>query len=402
MKRRNTLTAVLFLAFLAVGFWLLASAFIQGGALREQFGLVRRDLSQLPAFLDGGAETAANEDLDRDHGFIQLFGGFQRLLGRRVVEDVSGSNHVALLDDGALNFVALGAQPADCSGNGEKAAAFQQTLTARGIPSLYVVAPQKLRRNTDLLPIGMHNYGNEAADSLLAALDAADTDYLDLRPFFEATEDYASWFFRTDHHWKPEAGFFTWQILAQELEERLGYATPAELTAPESWDTQVLEDFFLGSQGKRVGTLYAGTDDFTLYIPRFDTDLTYSCPSYPFERTGPFSTSVCFPERVAQRDLFGGNPYTYYSGGDYPLAAVTNHKNPDGPSILLLRESFSCAVAPFLALSCSQQTTVDLRYFQGDLMETVEQLQPDLVLILYNASSSGVESLFRFGGSVEE
>ena len=36
MKRRNTLTAVLFLAFLAVGFWLLASAFIQGGALREQ------------------------------------------------------------------------------------------------------------------------------------------------------------------------------------------------------------------------------------------------------------------------------------------------------------------------------------------------------------------------------
>ena len=29
---------VLFLAFLAVGFWLLASAFIQGGALREQFG----------------------------------------------------------------------------------------------------------------------------------------------------------------------------------------------------------------------------------------------------------------------------------------------------------------------------------------------------------------------------
>ena len=49
MKRRNTLTAVLFLAFLAMGFWLLASAFIQGGALREQFGLVRRDLSQLPA-----------------------------------------------------------------------------------------------------------------------------------------------------------------------------------------------------------------------------------------------------------------------------------------------------------------------------------------------------------------
>ena len=53
-------------------------------------------------------------------------------------------------------------------------------------------------------------------------------------------------------------------------------------------------------------------------------------------------------------------------------------------------------VAPFLSLSCSQLTTVDLRYFQGDLMDTVEELQPDLVLILYNASSCGVDSIFQF------
>ena len=127
----------------------------------------------------------------------------------------------------------------------------------------------------------------------------------------------------------------------------------------------MLEHFFLGSQGKRVGSLYAGADDITLYTPKFDSELTYSCPAYGFTRIGPFETSVCFPERVARQDWFNGNPYTYYAGGDYPIATITNHKNPDGPRVVLLRDSFACALTPFLALSCSELTTIDLRYFEG-------------------------------------
>ena len=217
MKRRNTITAVLFLLFLAAGAALLAVTFLGGGALRKETGLLRRDLSRAEEFLASGAEEAVNEDLNRGDLFIQLYGGFQRLTGRRVVEDPAG-NHVVKLSNGMLNFVNLGAIPTDCSCNGEKTVAFQQTLAEQGIPSLYVVAPQKIGRDADVLPTGVHNYGNEAADTFLTALDAAGTDYLDLRPVFEATEDYDSWFFRTDHHWKPEAGFLTLQVLAEKLE----------------------------------------------------------------------------------------------------------------------------------------------------------------------------------------
>ena len=158
---------------------------------------------------------------------------------------------------------------------------------------------------------------------------------MDLRPLFEENGIYSNWFFRTDHHWKPEAAFFAWQALTDELEERYGLAAdPVFLTDPANWDTRVLEHFFLGSQGKRVGSLYAGADDITLYTPKFDSELTYSCPAYGFTRTGPFETSVCFPERVARQDWFNGNPYTYYAGGDYPIATITNHKNPDGPRVV--------------------------------------------------------------------
>ena len=403
MRRRNTITAAVFLLAVAAGFVLLAASFFGGEGKFETLlkGFVRD--KDVMAFVDG-AESAVNQDLDREHWFIQLYGGVQRLSGRRIVEDAVSENTVVKLSTGALNFVDLDGQAGAGPQVKENAAAtadFARALEELGIPYLYLCAPQKLQRGVQLLPEPLAESGNASADVLLAELARRETDYLDLRPLFESNGIYANWFFRTDHHWKPETAFFAWQELTEVLADRYGFPADPALTDPASWRTEVLEDFFLGSQGKRVGSLYGGVDDFTLYIPRFDTDLTYACPSYGFTRTGAFETSVCFPERVAERDWFNGNPYTYYAGGDYPLATITNHNNPDGPRIVLLRDSFACALTPFLALSCSELVTIDLRYFQGDLLETVAAYSPDLVLTLYTAGTAGLEEMFAYGGTEE-
>lgn len=398
MNRRNTLTAVCFLGALLVGFGLVLTAFFGGsGALRAQLGLLREDPSRLSALLEGGAEEAVNKDLDRGRQFIQLYGLVQRLTGRRVVEDVSQSSNVARLDGGALNFVTLDAAPADCTGNALAAAELSRTLAEEGIPSLFLLAPQKIPRGTDPLPPGVKDYGNQNADGFLSALEGAGGAVLDLRPVFEeAGTDYGDWFFRTDHHWRPEAAFYAWGYLAQTLGADYALDLSGALADPALWETTVLEDFFLGSQGKRVGSLYAGVDDFTIYTPKFDTDLTYTCPFYAIDRSGPFNASVCFPERVETRDWFNGNPYTYYAGGDYPLATIVNHKNPEGPKILLIRDSFACALTPFLALSCSELTTVDLRYLKEDVADVAARTGPDLVLTLYTAGTVSNADMFQY------
>ena len=143
MKRRNTMTAAVFLLAVAAGFLLLATSFFGGEgkfeALLKTF-LRERDVM---AFVDG-AETAVNGDLDRDHLFIQLYGGVQRLSGRRVVEDAVGENTVVRLSTGGLNFVDLQAAPGvgpQVAENAAATAAFAQSLEALGIPYLYVNAP---------------------------------------------------------------------------------------------------------------------------------------------------------------------------------------------------------------------------------------------------------------------
>ena len=399
MKRRNTITALLFLLLTAAGLPLVLTAFVGGEGKLE--GLLKSAVRERdPGAVLSEAESAVNSDLDRDNLFIQLYGGVQRLSGRRVIQDMVAGNTVAKLSTGALNFVNLGtAGQVDQEAVGRRAQATAELaakLEVRGIPYLYIAAPQKIQRGAELLPRGLEESGNATCDAYLAELDRLGVDYLDLRPVFESNGIYSNWFFRTDHHWKPEAAFFAWQYLSGELDLRYGYETPSILTNPNNWSTRVLDDFFLGSQGKRVGSLYAGVDDFTIYTPKFDTNLTYTNSDGSFDRSGPFAQSVCFPERVEERDWFNGNPYTYYSGGDYAMATMVNHNNPKGPKVVLLRESFSCALAPFLALSCSELTTIDLRYFSGDLMDTIRELEPDLVLTLYTASSTGLDNMFNF------
>ena len=399
MKRRNTITALLLLLLTAAGLTLVLTAFVGGEGKLE--GLLKSAVRERdPGAVLSKAESAVNSDLDRDHLFIQLYGGVQRLSGRRMIQDMVAGNTVAKLSTGALNFVNLGtAGQVDQEAVGRRAQATAELaakLEVRGIHYLYIAAPQKIQRGAELLPRGLEESGNATCDAYLAELDRLGVDYLDLRPVFESNGIYSNWFFRTDHHWKPEAAFFAWQYLSGELDLRYGYETPSILTNPNNWSTRVLDDFFLGSQGKRVGSLYAGVDDFTIYTPKFDTNLTYTNSDGSFDRSGPFAQSVCFPERVEERDWFNGNPYTYYSGGDYAMATMVNHNNPKGPKVVLLRESFSCALAPFLALSCSELTTIDLRYFSGDLMDTIRELEPDLVLTLYTASSTGLDNMFNF------
>ena len=341
------------------------------------------------------ADAAANSALDKGHLFIELYGGVQALSDRTVVEDVDPQYSVVKLTDGTITFI--NAEPQDVTGNGRAVVRLAQALEEREIPLLYVQAPQKLQENDDRLPTGVTDYGNDYADQVLGVLTEHDVATLDLRETLAATgRDWSSFFFRTDHHWTPEAAFTAHQTLAEVLETDYGFTIPEENTDPAAFTRTNLSDFFLGSQGKRVGSLYAGVDDIEIWKPNFDTDFTYSIPIYDMERTGPFEESLLFPERIEEKDFFNGNPYTLYAGGDYPMARIYNLLSPDRPRVMLLRDSYACVLTPFLALDCGELITIDLRYFHDDLLTYVDWLEPDLVIVMYTAGSVALDELFNF------
>lgn len=393
-RSREHITAVVFLAILLIGVCLWLYGYF---APADTFGMAPavRATSLSDAFAN--AETIINDSLDRSHNFIQLYGGVQRLLGRRVLNDVETQNTVYKLSDGSITFI--NSNPAtNLSDHADSYLAWQDALAELDIPLLHLQAPQKIgKEDAPTLPNGITDYGNQNADQFISLISSAGASVLDFRETLK--EDGATWtsyFFTTDHHWKPETALLCTQVLVDYLNQNYDMNLDSALTDSDSFTAQVYENIFLGSQGKRTGSLYAGIDDLTILTPSYETSFTYSIPSMETVRTGPFEESLLFPERLEEGDLFQTNPYTTYSGGDYGFAQMTNYENPDGPKILLLRDSYSCALAPFLALQCSELTTIDPRYFEGDLMSCVEQINPDLVITLYTPGAVANDSFFQF------
>ena len=68
------------------------------------------------------------------------------------------------------------------------------------------------------------------------------------------------------------------------------------------------------------------------------------------------------------------------------MITIENLNNSDGPHIVMIRDSYGIAVAPFLALSCSRLDLIDARAsngnFNGSIINYLNTEEPDLVIIL--------------------
>lgn len=440
-QRRNTCTAVFFLAAL-----LGTVLFLAAGLLPRQSGFLKTEKTAVPTLSARSAEeettltkdrsaptlshglsplhyaaqdlgrfweqvdensdsidAALNEALDRDHLFIQAYGAAQRLLGKTVVEDVESKYTVVDLGDGFLTFADPNAQPQDMTVRAHEMADFAQLLSEElDKPLLYVQAPGK----TDVadLPEGIPDCSTQEADQFLALLEGTQVDTLDLRPaFHEAAQEHPDQarelFYATDHHWSPAGAFLSYQSLCEKLEQDYGFSLDENFLFKENFTVTTFQDVFLGSQGKRVGSLYVQPDDVEVWTPKADTDFTYTAPSEGVSRSGPFALSLLFPELLSESGLYDTNPYVVYAGGDYFLSRAVNKLKPDAPRVLVLRDSYGCALTPFLALQCGEVMTMDPRLYDGDaqdLLSSIRWLDPDLVIVLNSTSSLTADQLYPY------
>ncbi len=353
--------------------------------------------------LTGGSDPAINALLDRDHLFIELYGGTQRLLGRRMMEDVDPQYTVVRLEEDLLTFSDPEDKQVDMTGRAEEMIDFVQRVDEEyDTPVLYVQAPSKL--SVASLPQGLEDPMEAEASQFLSLLEEARVDTLDLRPAFQAAveEDpqvVEELFFLTDHHWTPAGAFLGYQTLCEKLEKRYRFRIDDSLTDPDSFDKFRFRQVFLGSQGRRVGANYGGLDDLEIWSAKFNTHFTYSVPIVGIKREGPFVTSLLFPERLADIDLYNDNPYTIYAGGDYMLSRAYNEDLPRGKRVLILRDSFGCGLTPFLSLCCQEVMAMDPRQFNGNqdlMLHYIDWLEPDLIIVMNTTGSLRVDKLFPY------
>ena len=260
------------------------------------------------------------------------------------------------------------------------------------IPLLYVQIPFKIKPDMgeDLMPIGTTEYANDNADELLEDLEAFEVDTMDLREEMSAVLN-SSAFYDTDQHWKNGIALRAAAVIGDCLSSEYGISFAGESLDESKFETKVYEGWFLGAFGKKTGAWYAGVDDYDLVLPSYETDFEFTAvtASGNIERSGSFEDALLDKSNL-EKDLFRKNTYETYTGGNYAYTRVVNNKNPEGCNLLLLRDSFSCSMMPFLSLGCCSVTAIDLREFdKSGLAAVIEAGDFDAVVIAYNPTVFG-------------
>lgn len=133
-----------------------------------------------------------------------------------------------------------------------------------------------------------------------------------------------------------------------------------------------------------MGTFFTwhGADDFKLITPNFETKIFEEQPFKKQIRRGEFKDTLLYMDNM-EKDYYNINTYATYSGGDFRLQIMKKFLNPNGKKILMIRDSFACVVAPFLALQTSELHVCDVRngdYYVGQKLNIehyINKTNPD-------------------------
>lgn len=229
-------------------------------------------------------------------------------------------------------------------------------------PVYFGLIPSAAEIESSLLPKNAPTDSQQTVIDWAYSRPAADV-FIDLASALGAHKDEYI-YYRTDHHWTSLGAYYGYTAIC----EAMGL-TPSPLS---SYDRQTVSENFCGTTWSSSGFTWVPpdtietfvSDDGSVKITLFDGQEQRSTPLY--------DTSY----------LDKKDQYSMFLGGNAPLRSIdTGH---DGPSLLIVRDSYSDSLVPFLLEHFSRIDLVDLRYYASSLSDYIAQNGFDAVLVLYS------------------
>lgn len=322
-------------------------------------------------------------------GWFELFGLSNKSIGKKVI--LIDGNPVIQLENNSL--VSVGKE-SDMNYQLHEMCKLADICDELNVDLLYVNYPGKLRNKDDVEELGYHSYSNYNARYLLGNMEAYGITTLDMREELNKKADYYSWFYKTDHHWTTKAGLLAAQKIAEKLNKDFEYQIDKTLLCEAQFSYEYYSQCWLGETGRRLSKTYSGLDDFTVIRPKYSTSFTYD------ELKGDFSVLMNENIYKNQNDLYTTSwHYSYLPLG---MDAISIHNNNviNGKKILMIKDSYSVVVAPFLALACEEIYFWDVRYLHDlSVMDFVRNNNFDCILVCYVDDIIQRKGMFVFDDS---
>ncbi len=212
------------------------------------------------------------------------------------------------------------------------------------------------------IPVIEHIYG--AINAYCPQAGAGENPVVTLRLhdlYEQHKDDYL--FFRTDHHWTANGAYYASRYFLDALDRP--YPALSEYTPI------TISESFLGS-------LYRHTQSESLKRAP-ETIIAYQSPAV--QEITIFRDEIYQPRPLINTEATN---YNCFSSGDHEYYEAHNPNITDGSKLLIIKESYGNAFLPMVVDSYEYVYAVDYRFWDGNLVEFVEEKGIDTVLFLNN------------------
>ena len=232
------------------------------------------------------------------------------------------------------------------------------------VPVYFSLIPGKVSVWADRLPNGAPNASE--GDILAQAQTATQARWVDIASALEAHKD-EDIYYRLDHHWTSLGAYYGYAALME--------AMGLEAAPLSDYEKTTVSTDFNGTTYSSSGVRWMAPDAIDIYVPEEGIAVTAWNGSQP-------EAGVLYDwSKLEVKDK-----YSFFLGGNKPLAVVKG-PNADGPRLLVIRDSYSDSLAPFLTADFSEVHLFDPRYNKTPVSQYVAENNIDQVLVLYSVAN---------------
>ncbi len=185
----------------------------------------------------------------------------------------------------------------------------------------------------------------------------------DIVTVFDAYENPGDLYYRTDHHWTSFGAYTAYKSYMEQL--GLSY------TAKEDFKIETVQDF-KGTTHSRGALWLVPGEPLEMWSGTGNITVT-------FDKDPQTYNKVFFEDRLQELDK-----YTVFLDGNHGQVILENPDAPVDETILVIRDSYSNCLGPFLAETFKKVVLVDLRYYSDAVADYCALEQVDRVLVLYS------------------
>jgi len=148
-------------------------------------------------------------------------------------------------------------------------------------------------------------------------------------------------YFRTDHHWNEKGAYLGYEAICREVLGR----------QPQKFVTECVNENFSGTMYSKSGAFWTKPDRIYRILPEkpFTASVSFD--------DGKTLNSLYSEERLQEKDK-----YTFYIDGNHALTSI-HTSNENHRKALIIKDSYSHILMPYLAAEYEELTLVDLRYY---------------------------------------